>query len=357
MVSRFRQLGKDSLVYGLGGLLAKGIALVTLPIYTRIFSPADYGNIEMLTVLSGILGSILILGMDSAQTMYFFKYKEEGKETQSRIISSILQWRLIVGGCIVFLATLMAPLFNHFLFEGQLDLKHFAIAFIGSLFAQVMVQSAELMRLLYRPWAFIALTLSKSILAALLILMFVLIFDQGILGFFLGAACASLTVAAFGWYRASDYLAFGQLHFDWWPRLVRFGAPLVPAALAMYFMSTTDRWFILYFHGAHMLGLFAVGAKFGMLMLLAVETFRKAWWPIAMDAMHSEDGPETFRKLARLYVGLGSICIVVLCFISPLLLRWFTPPAYHEVWPIVCILAWQALLDGFFLNIFFCLTH
>ena len=28
-----------------------------------------------------------------------------------------------------------------------------------------------------------------------------------------------------------------------------------------------------------------------MLIALSVEIFRKAWWPIAMDAMHGDDGP------------------------------------------------------------------
>ena len=59
-------------------------------------------------------------------------------------------------------------------------------------------------------------------------------------------------------------------------------------------MSTADRWFIQYYHGSDVLGLFAVGAKFSMIITLAVETFRKAWWPIAMEAMHNSDGAEIF---------------------------------------------------------------
>lgn len=51
-MSRLKQLGKDSVVYGLGGILAKSVSLFTLPIYTRIFTPADYGTIEMLGVLT-----------------------------------------------------------------------------------------------------------------------------------------------------------------------------------------------------------------------------------------------------------------------------------------------------------------
>ena len=101
ILNRLKQLGKDSIIYGLGGILAKSVSFFMLPIYTRIFSPSDYGTIEMLTVISSFVGAILAMGMDSAQSMYFFKNKEEGKSAQVRLISSIFQWRLLWGTVIV----------------------------------------------------------------------------------------------------------------------------------------------------------------------------------------------------------------------------------------------------------------
>ncbi len=348
-MSRLKQLTKDSVIYGIGGVLAKSLSFFLLPVYTRIFTPADYGTIEMLTVLSSFVGAILVMGMDSAQSMYFFKVKEEGRIAQARIISAILQWRMIFGCGIVLLATLTAPLLNAWFFDGQLGWEYFAIAFAGALFAQVMSQSAEVMRLLYRPWGYISITLTQSILAAGLVLIFVLLFDQGIQGFFLGAAIASFVVAIVGWIRIREYWQFDRIHWDLWPQLLRFGAPLVPAALAIYFMSTADRWFVQYYHGSEALGIFAVGAKFTMLAVLVVTTFRQAWWPIAMDSMHSDDGPETFRMIARLYMGIACAGIVILTYLSPWLVQWLTGPEFHDAWPIVGILAWQAVFYGFFL--------
>ena len=348
-MNRLKQLGKDSLIYGIGGVFAKGVSFFLLPIYTRIFTPADYGTIEMLTVISSFLAAFLIMGMDSAQSMYFFKTKEKGKAAQARVVSSILQWRLVCGSVIVIIATLSAPLLNALLFNGKLGWEYFAVAFVGTLFVQIMSQSAEVMRLLYRPWGYISITLSQSVLAAVLVLTALLIFDQGIFGFFFGAAVASMVVALLGWFRIREYLAFDRLHVDWWPQLVRFGAPLVPAELAMYFMNTADRWFVQYYHGEEALGLFAVGAKFSMLLALVVETFRKAWWPIAMDSMYSDDGPETFRMIARLYMGLACAGVVGLTLFSPWLVQWLTASQFHDAWPIVGILAWQAVFYGFFL--------
>ena len=266
---RLKQLGKDSLIYGIGGIFAKGVSFFLLPVYTRIFTPADYGTIEMLTVISSFLGCILVMGMDSAQSMYFFKVKEEGKAAQARIVSAILQWRVIWGGTIVLITTMTAPLLNAWFFMGQLDWEYFAIAFVGALLTQVMLQSTEVMRLLYRPWAYIGVNLSQSVMAAVLILCFVLLYDQGILGFFLGTTIASFVIAFFGWFRIRDYWQFDRIHRDLWPMLVRFGAPFVPAYFATYFMTTADRWFVKYYHGSEALGLFAVGAKFTLLLAIA----------------------------------------------------------------------------------------
>lgn len=348
-MTRLKQLGKDSIVYGFGGILAKSISFFTLPIYTRIFTPADYGAIEMLSVISSFLAVLLVMGMDSAQSMYFFKHKKEGKTAQARIVSAILQWRLVWGSVIVIIATLLAPLLNVVFFNGKLTWEFFAFAFVGTLFAQIMSQSAEVMRLLYRPWAYIGITLSQTLLGAGLVLILVLVFDQGILGFFIGAAVSSALVAVFGWFRIREYIAFEHMHWDWWPQLLRFGAPLVPAGMAMYFMNTADRWFVQYYHGSEALGIFSVGAKFTMLIAIAVTTFRQAWWPIAMDAMHSDDGPETFRMIVRLYMGVSCAGIVMLTCLSPWLVKWLTGPGFHDAWPIVGILAWQSIFYGVYL--------
>ena len=348
-MSRLKQLGQDSFVYGLGGIMSHGFSFLLIPIYTRVFSLADYGNIEMLVVISSFFAAVLGMGLDSAQSNYFFKVKKEGKATQVRIVSAIIQWRLSFGVGIVLIGTLMAPLFNSWFFQGKLSSEYFMIAFVGILFSQLMSQSAEVMRLLYRPWSYTIIIISQNILAAIIILIFVFLLNQGIFSFFLGTAISSMIVAIFGWYQIRSYFSFNKIYWNLWPKLLRFGAPLVLSGLVIYFMTTVDRWFVQYYYGEKALGLFSVAAKFSMILYLAVETFRKAWWPIAMDAMHSKDGPETFRIISRLYMGLACAGLVMLTFASPLLIKFLTGPDFHESWPMVGILAWQPLFYGFIL--------
>jgi O-antigen/teichoic acid export membrane protein len=348
-MNRLKQLGKDSVIYGIGGALANGVAFFLLPLYTRVFSPSDYGTIEMMVVIVSFLLATLVMGMDSAQSYFFFEQKKNGLQAQREVVSAILQLRLTWGISAVIAAGLSAPLLNSWFFQGSLQWHYFAIAFAGAFFATIMGQSIELFRLLYKPWSYVCITLVNSILGAGLIILFVIVFEQGVYGYFLGTTISALVVAGVGWYLMRDYIDFSVWHTAWWPRLLRFGIPLLPAGMAFYAMSTMDRWFIQHYHGSEALGIYSAGAKFALIMALIAHTFRKAWWPVAMDAMQSNDGPHTFRMIARLYTGIGTAGVIFLAVISPWLVRWMTGPEFHSAWPIVSILAWQSLFYGFYL--------
>lgn len=331
-------------------MAARSIAFFLLPVYTRIFSVAEYGTIEMLSVLVTFLSITLQMGMDSAQSFYFFAEKEkQGSTKRKELVSSILQWRLISGVIIIGSITAFVPLLNSVFFENALHFSHFAFAFSSALFLTVMTQSFEIFRLLFRPWPYVLFSLAYAGLSATLILIFVLFWDSGTLGYFAGNSIASLLIGLSCWFSIRGFVDLSQLHFRWWPRLLKFGLPLIPAEFAFYFLSTMDRWFIQQYQGAFALGQFAVAAKIAMIVAVLVDVFRKAWWPIAMDAMQSEDGPETFRQIATVYNGLGIAFLILFALGAEFLASYLVASAFSEVVPLTRILIWPALFYGFYL--------
>ena len=289
------------------------------------------------------------MGMDSAQSFYFFEQKANGTKAQAILVSSILQWKLLCGTLITILIITVAPLLNRWFFGGKLSVTFFCVVFFGVLFTQILSQGIEIFRLLYRPWPYILTTLAQTLLNVSFALFFIILLQQGVLGFFAGSALSSLLLACWTWLHLHEYTDFSFLHKNWWPRLLKFGIPLIPGSFAFFLMSTADRWFIQHYHDATALGLYAVTAKFAFLMSLFIATFRQAWWPIAMDSMHSEDGPETFRMIARLFMGIGVAGIVALTFIVPILMRLLVPPVYYSSWRVAGVIAWQPLFFGFYL--------
>jgi len=311
--------------------------------------PEDYGTIEMLAVLSSFLSTIMVMVMDSTQSFYFFKEKQDGIRSQAKVVSAILQWRLIWGSLCVGCAMLLAPFLSSFFFNGKIGWEFFAVAFSAALFSQVMNQSAQVFRLLYKPVKYLGITLVHTLVSAALSLILIIVFDKGIIGFFIGSLVASIAAALVGWWLIREYVDLSALHKDMWPRLLRFGVPLMPGGFAMYVLNTSDRWFISTYRTSEELGLYAVGAKFAMMIALAVQTFRLAWWPVAMDAMHSEDGKSLFRSIGRMYMALGISGVVALTALSPLLVGWLAAPDYFHAYSMVGVLAWYPVFYGFYL--------
>lgn len=349
MKKHLERLGKDALIYGIGGIMSRGLGLFLLPVYTRIFNPGDYGIIEILSTFSGLLLSSLILGTDSAQSFYFFKEKNNGIAAQSGIITAIFQWRILWGGLVLILAISASPLLNSAFFKGVLPLRLFFIAFCATFFAQIASQSIEIYRLTYRPWHFIGTNSGSLLVSAVVTVLLVYVLKFGLISFFIGLLVSWILFTIIGLLTLRQYLDFSTWRFDLWPKILKFSLPAVPSALAMWVIMSTDRWFINFYHSTDMVGIYAVAAKFALFIGFSVEVFRLAWLPVALDAMHTPEGPAVFRAITRFYVGAGVAGVVILTAISPKLLQWFAVPSFYPAYPMVGVLAFSAVFYGFYL--------
>src|SRR3954466_5863473 len=71
MYDYFRRLARTGAAYQVGEALAKGVAVVLLPVYTRHLTRADYGTADLLLTLV-ILASIVIrLGLVEAFVRFY----------------------------------------------------------------------------------------------------------------------------------------------------------------------------------------------------------------------------------------------------------------------------------------------
>ncbi|MCK4830253.1 oligosaccharide flippase family protein, partial [bacterium] len=110
-----KQLAAESIIYGISGTVAKSIGFFLIPIYTRIFSPADYGIIALITTLTGLLGMFVVLGLDNSSARWF--YDTDEVQNRKHTISSWFWCQLSVScifalGLILFASHISALLFK-----------------------------------------------------------------------------------------------------------------------------------------------------------------------------------------------------------------------------------------------------
>ena len=65
-----QQFLKEGSIYTLSNFATKGISLLLIPFYTAYFSPADYGILDYLSVLSGVINAIFSLQIAQGISRY-----------------------------------------------------------------------------------------------------------------------------------------------------------------------------------------------------------------------------------------------------------------------------------------------
>src|SRR5947208_14848661 len=82
MLQRLKELFRHSAIYGLGSIVARILAVLLLPLYTRYLSPTDYGLIETLVALAAVLTALVAQAMKSA----FFRFYFDSAEPERRLL-------------------------------------------------------------------------------------------------------------------------------------------------------------------------------------------------------------------------------------------------------------------------------
>src|SRR5690606_5648093 len=112
MFHKLKALLGESAIYGIANILTRFITIFLVPIYTKIFSPSDYGDMSLINMSFSLISLMVILGLDSASAFYF--YENKGEERKIPIANWFwiqILFSLLVG----IILCLLAPQFSNLL--------------------------------------------------------------------------------------------------------------------------------------------------------------------------------------------------------------------------------------------------
>ncbi len=337
------RLGKHSIVYGLGGLVSRILAVLLLPIYTRYLSPSDYGKVETLIALTTVLGILLRFGITSA---FFRFYFDSPDPADRRVVLRTSFWFTMGMATTGLLAGLaLSGEISNLLFGTSDDAELVAAAFVGLWAHMNYEQLTALFRVEERSSAFVAASLSNILLTVGATLVLVVALDAGPLGVIVGNFTGTLLVyAALVGYRREQL----GLQFD--RRLLRemnrFGLPLVPTALFLWTTNFSDRFFLVKLSGSDEVGLYSVGVRIASAMVLVLTAFRMAWPAFAYSIEDDREARRTYAFVLTYLVLLTTWVATGLALLSPWIVEWLAAPAFENASRVVGPLAFAAVAFG-----------
>lgn len=342
-----KQLGKETLVYGFGSALTYIFPFLTVPIMTRILTPADYGVIEMLTTIFLFVGIFAACGTPSS-LVYFFN-KDTDPDDRKSLFSSVFWWNLLSVAVLSVGVIAFAYFEGWMLFGIQMTAVIVGFAAMKSVFLTLQNRCHELFRQQHRPWVYVIIALMSGLFSVASVLLFWAFQDYGLNGYFVLSCMATVCVSIAAFFFAKDYLLFDFSGMkERFEKILRFGLPLLPGGIATYFLNAADRWAIVSFSSLEELGLYALAAKIGMMMTAVIAVFMMSFQPLSMKMIH-EDHEKASRTLDFFFRGYFVVFYAMAFFlmaVSPFLLKLLAPPDYARAIDGVGLLCLSAVMFG-----------
>jgi O-antigen/teichoic acid export membrane protein len=337
LARELQRLGRHSLVYGVGGLVSRILAVLLLPLYTHYLTRADYGAIETLVALTAVLVIVLRAGISSA----FFRFYFDAKTERDRVVvvrtSFWFTMTMATAGLVVGLvfAADIANVLNG-MTPGLVR-----AAFVG-LWAQMNYeQLTSLFRVEERSVQFALASLANVLVTIAATVLLVAVWHKGAVGVLVGNFTGTLVVYAvlLAHRRYQLGLEFSRSLLR---EMNRFGLPLVPSGIALWTINFVDRIFLNTISGAAETGLYSIGVRISSVIIFLFTAFRTAWPAFAYSI---EDDREAKRTYAFVLTYLLFICCwlsLALGLLAPWIVRILTTPRFYEGARVVALLCFAA---------------
>jgi O-antigen/teichoic acid export membrane protein len=331
-----RRLVTTGAAYQFGDILAKGLALLTLPLYTHHLSPGAYGAAESL-LTAVILSSILVrVGVGEAFIRFYFDDEDaERRDRIARTATATVAWTTTLAAVVALvlagqLSKLILGIHDPLLLDCAV-LGLWAFTNLEMAYAQLRVDE--------RARAYIFASAANVLMTIAFTVGLVVFADQGARGLLLGNFGASALVVLGLWWVLRRRVSLRVVPSDL-RAMLAFGLPTVPADASVYALQVADRFYLYrsYSHGAA--GLYSVAIKLATVVFVAVRGFQYAWPPLAYSIEDDEEAGRLY-SLVTTYYALATGAVV--CGVA-LLGRWMVRLlAAHRYFDAHRALPWLAL--------------
>jgi len=301
-----KTLGKQSLIYGIGTILTRIVTFLLLPLYTNVFTAAEYGVVSLAYAFIGFAIMLYRYGMDAALMKYYIEAKGEDKKKYfTTIFVSQFVTSLIFSGLLFISASMIVPIILGGNYTFLLQLVAVILFFDVLWMLPLLILRAE-----EKPKHYILLSLLNVALLMSFNIYLVVYKGMGIQGVLIGNIAASgiLLLATFPIIIRN--IRASSIDKEVLKQVLKFGLPFFPAGIFTMIMELSDRYLLEWMTNTSLVGIYSAGNKLGMFGMLLVLGFNMGWTPYFLKIGKQKDAPIVFSRIATYFLGISGFFIV-----------------------------------------------
>lgn len=357
-MSLYKNLFKQTLIYGLATVLPRMISFLLNPLYVDRLPRQEFADVSIVFAWLVFFNVVMSYGMETS----FFRFynKEENKKNVISTATISIFWSSIA---FLFLALLNRKILASW---SGIEVEYVTYTiWILTLDALVIIPFSKL-RAEKRPMVYAAIKIGSVVLNFSLNIFFLAILpnlaQQNPTGFlntiyyenfqvgyiFVSNLIASLLTFAV---LSTDYLKIRwRFDFQLWKQMMKYGFPILVAGIAFAINEHFDKILLEWLHVSKSdIGAYAACYKIGMFMVLFRTAYTLGIEPFFFSHASNENAKQTYATITKYFVIFGSfICFFVIVFID-LLKRPLVPnPDYWNAIKVVPLI----VVANFFLGIY-----
>ena len=252
---------RGSGTYAFAVLVQRGIGFLLLPLYTRVLSPDEYGQLALVLTISAGVSTLLSFGLETAVFRTYILLHDTPERRPSFVNSvGLLAMFGPAALAAVFVVALGEP------FAELLDVSSLAIA-LGVATAAVTVTATVLpfavLRAQERLRKYLELTAIQVVTNTTLTIAFVVVLGWGVAGWLLASLIAITVTLAAGLVMLGHRWTL-TVERSYLITTLAFGLPLLPHAAAHWGLSLSDRLVLGAFASPGEVGLYQLAYQFAI---------------------------------------------------------------------------------------------
>ena len=341
-----KQFFKDSFIYGSANILSRGIAILLLPLYTRVLSPEEYGVVDMLTIFGALMN--LIVSLEISQG--FARLYLDASDVSDKIAYSSTALWFTVSTYIVFtMIALFSPEQLIVFLTGSLAWRHTFRVAVFSIAANGVFYLFQLQlryQLQSRHYALSSITF--MVITAIVSAVLVLIEQYGVDGIFYGQIVGAVAGAIVAWFctRNNYKLLFA---FHKCKEMLKFSIPLVLSSINVFIALYIDRIAIKKLMTLNDVGVYGVGYRFASIVHIVMIGFIYALTPLIYKRYSHESTPCDLARIFRYFLVAALPFLIFIALFSKEFVWVFTVPRYYPAWSTIPVIATAILLSNMYI--------
>jgi len=327
--SDFKELLSHSTNYISAEFFSKGLALLTIPIFTRLMAPDEYGVMSIFASFVGLFTVIYGLGIRGAIGRYYYEDEDDFFGFFSSNFWLIVCCGVLFSMVFLFLRNHIQRFFNIPIGMIYLGLATVLFGVIFQLYQGYLQASKQSKKISI-------LTVVQSVVGTVgAIVIMLYLKEERYYGKAIAQLVASGLMVIVSFYYLKKYIYF-DINVKHIKYSLTFGIPIVFHLLSQNLLNTFDQIIINQTIGQEATGLYSLAYRIGMIQILISMGILKAWTPMFYEKMKLGQYNQ-IESLAKKYGIIVAFIACSLILFSKDIIFVFADKSYFEALPVIPI--------------------